>query len=345
MSNAAHRAFAPAPSGSSFEGLTKRLLALRAEIDVILAELAGQPVAMPPVEATATPPTRELAPVLSDPLMDGESMPGAGEDATGPLLEASEIVDVAAPKRPIALESVEVDAETSDHAEQTADDATPTIAVIDTDPAERADATHQCLEAEVSHTADTSAAIGVASAEQPDDAAVIGAPRPLSGESTQCEEGREHPAALADSAVSAPDVGQTVDCPEPAAAAGPALAEAAVVSIQTRQRKQKSELAILTPTSARSSRHLAAKIAACILVLLTAATILVMADRTAMGSAQSFPWMSPVIGTAAATDRAMQRDGQGAPASDDAAATADVAPLSDGILMQLRYRATWPSGS
>ena len=46
MSKVAHRAFAPVPSESNFEGLTKRLLALRAEIDAILAELAGQAMAM-----------------------------------------------------------------------------------------------------------------------------------------------------------------------------------------------------------------------------------------------------------------------------------------------------------
>jgi hypothetical protein len=80
-------------------------------------------------------------------------------------------------------------------------------------------------------------------------------------------------------------------------------------------------------------------------VLLTAATILVLADRTAMGSVQSFPWMSPMTG-AAATDQALQSDQRvGAPASDDAATTADVVPLADGIFLLQRYRETWPSGS
>ena len=51
MSDVAHRAFALAPSESNFEGLTKRLLALRAEIDAILAELASQAMAMPRAEA------------------------------------------------------------------------------------------------------------------------------------------------------------------------------------------------------------------------------------------------------------------------------------------------------
>jgi hypothetical protein len=107
MSNVAHGAFALTPSESNFERLTKRLLALRAEIDAILAELAGQAMAMQRAQATAAPPAQELSPVLSDPLTGGTSMrkghgmvedaeaaskPRAGRDATGELLEPSAIV-------------------------------------------------------------------------------------------------------------------------------------------------------------------------------------------------------------------------------------------------------------
>ena len=74
MSNAAHRAFALVPSESNFQGLTERLLALRAEIDAILAELASQAMAMPRGEAIPVPPAQELSPVPSDPLTDGEPM-------------------------------------------------------------------------------------------------------------------------------------------------------------------------------------------------------------------------------------------------------------------------------
>jgi hypothetical protein len=353
MSSVAHRAFAPVPSASSFEGLTKRLLALRVEIDAILAELANQAMAMQRAEASAAPPARELLPVLSDPLMNGEparkahamaedvqaaSEPSAGEHATGEFLETSQIVGFAAPEQSIsdatALEPVEVEQKTRDHAEQTSDDLTP-IAAIDT---EHADATSQCLEAEVSPTADMSA-------EQPGDAAILDAPLHSSAESIQSEEARHEPASLMGTGISAADGAQTSDTPATqTTAAGKALAEAAVIPLHTRQRKQKGELAIRAPRSVRSGRHLAAKIAACILVLLTAATILVMADRTAMGSVQSFPWMSPMPSGPTATDGALQGDRRGAaPASDDAAAIADLPPLSDGILM--RYRETWPSGS
>jgi hypothetical protein len=339
MSNVAHGALALTPSESNFERLTKRLLALRAEIDAILAELAGQAMAMQRAEATAAPPAQELSPILSDPLTGGESMrkghamvedaqttfePSAGENATGEFLKPSAVVGFAAPEQPIAdataQEPVEVEQDTRDHTQRTSDDLTPIVAV----DFEHADATSQC--AEVSSTADKSAA-----AEQPADAPILDAARHASAEPTQ----------LAYTGISAADRAPISDSPATPAAAP---AEAAVINLHTRQKKQKGELAIRAPRPARSSRHLAAKIAACILVLLTAATMLVMADRTAMGSVQSFPWMSPLPSSPAATDQVLQRDQLGAAQTlDDASAIADLPPLADGILM--RYRATWPSGS
>ena len=183
MSNVAHGAFALTPSESNFERLTKRLLALRAEIDAILAELAGQAMAMQRAEATAAPPAQELSPVLSDPLTGGESMrkghgmvedaeatsePSAGENATGEFLKPSAIVGFAAPEQPIAdataQEAVEVEQDTRDHTQQTSDDLTPIVAI----DFEHSDATSRCPEAEVASTADKSAATEAAAAEQPD---------------------------------------------------------------------------------------------------------------------------------------------------------------------------------
>ena len=331
MSNVAHGAFALTPSESNFERLTKRLLALRAEIDAILAELSSQAMAMERAQATAAPPAQELSPVLSDPLTGGATMrkghgmvedaeaaskPRAGQDATGELLEPSAIVGFAAPEQPIAdataQESAEVEQNTRDHSQPISDDLTPIVAI----DFEHSGAANRCPEA--------------AAAEQTDDAAILDAAGHSSAESTQ----------LVDAAISAADRAPIGD--SPATPAAPA--EAAVINFHTRQKKQKGELAIKAPRPARSSRHLAAKIAACILVLLTASTILVMADRTAMGGVQSFPWMSPMPSSAAATDRTLQRDQIGvAETLDDVAAIEDLPPLSDGILM--RYRATWPSGS
>jgi hypothetical protein len=346
MSNVAHGAFALTPSESNFERLTKRLLALRAEIDAILAELAGQAMAMQRAQATAAPPAQELSPVLSDPLTGGTSMrkghgmvedaeaaskPRAGRDATGELLEPSAIVGFAAPEQPIAdatgQESPEVEQNTRDHSQPISNDLTPIVAI----DFEHSGATGLCPEAELASTANKSAATEAAAAEQTDDAAILEAARHSSAESTQ----------LVDTGISAADRAPIGDSPATPAAAP---AEAAVINFHTRQKKQKGELAIRAARPVRSSRHLAAKIAACILVLLTAASILVMADRTAMGGVQSFPWMSPMPLSPAATDRTLQRDQIGvAEALDDAAAIEDLPPLSDGILM--RYRATWPSGS
>ena len=218
MSNVAHGAFALTPSESNFERLTKRLLALRAEIDAILAELAGQAMAMQRAEATAAPPAQELSPVLSDPLTGGESMreghgmvedaeaasePSAGENATGEFLEPSAIVGFAAPEQPIAdataQEPVEVEQDTRDYTQQTSDNLTPIVAI----DIEHADATSQCPEAEVSSTVDKSAATEAAAAEQPDDASILDAARHASAESTQ----------LADTGISAADRAPISDSP------------------------------------------------------------------------------------------------------------------------------------
>jgi hypothetical protein len=342
MSNVALRAFAPTPSGQNFEGLTRRLLALRAEIDAILAELASQAMTMQSDLLTDGQSMRQGHAMVED--AQPASKPSALEHASDEFLEPSQIVGVAAPEQPIAdaaaLEPVEVERETRAHAEQTADGLTP-IAAIDTGPAE---ATSQGLEAEVSPTADMSAASEAGSAELPHDAAVIDAPQHSSAESTQSEEARHEPAALAGTGISVADGARAGDSPAtPAGAVGEALADATVIPLHTRQRKQKGELAIRART-VHSGRHLAAKIAACILVLLTATTILVMADRTAMGSVQSLSWKSPMPSATAAPSRALQGDRRGAAlAPDDAAAIADLPPLSDGILM--RYRETWPAGS
>ena len=111
-----------------------------------------------------------------------------------------------------------------------------------------------------------------------------------------------------------------------------ALAGAAVVSLPVRQRKHKGELAAGAAMPSHSGRRLAAKIAACILVLLTAATVLVVADRTAFGSVQSLPWMSPTPSGPTGFDWLLQRlKAAAAQAWDEAGARSDL-PLDDGPL-------------
>src|SRR5947207_5949873 len=122
MSNIAHRAFAP--SESSFASLTQRLLALRAEIDAILAELASQAMAMQQAEATIAAPVL-CARVTDEPAPEGHGLlEGAeaaselvDENVTGEVLNPAQIVSIPGPERPIAdvaaSEPIEVERETA----------------------------------------------------------------------------------------------------------------------------------------------------------------------------------------------------------------------------------------
>ena len=222
---------------------------------------------------------------------------------------------------PIALAPIEAEQEARDCAEPAFEDPTP-IAAIDTDLADHADDASPFPETEVSPAADTPSATEAVSVEQQDDAAMLDAPQQSVPELIGIEEHRQQPAALV---VDGP---QTGDSPvTPAAGAGEAPAGATVINLHARQRKHKGGLATGAPMPARTSRHLAAKIAACILVLLTAATVLVMADRTALGSVQSLPWISSTPSGPTGIDWLLQ----GLQSSDDAAAKADL-PLDDGPL-------------
>ena len=307
---------------------------MRAEIDAILAELASQAMAVPQIEEPEAPIEQEPLPVRFAPLREGQSMldahaaieeaeiasePSAGENAMDEMPEPSSFV---APEQPIAdmaaLDPVEAEQDTPDHAEAASDEPT-SIAAIDMHAAEH-------IEAETQPISDVSAAIEPVSAEEQNHAGIVDAPPHVAAESAESDEPRQEPAAHVEM---------------PAAGIGEAVADATVIGLHARQRKQKGGLPTEAPGSARSGRHLAAKIAACILVLLTAATILVMADRTAMGGVQSLPWMSPTAGASAADP---QGDGRAVQMPDeDAAPMIDLPPLSDGILM--RYRDAWPSRS
>jgi hypothetical protein len=351
MSNVAHRASAPAPSDSNFEGLTKRLLALRAEIDAILAELPSQALAVPLNEAAAPvllSPLTDDAPIHQDNGITGDEKtalePIVGGKADE-LLEPSEVAQVTMPEQPVAdaaavMEPIELAGEASPHATQDLDASTP-AAATNTDLVEPVDSTSQSLDEPKSPTPE----IPVVSAAQPADAAIIDRPQQEPVESTQREQALPEAVALVGTNISAIDGALTNSSSAAlATGAGEARAEAAVISLHTRQRKQKGELATRAPGPVRSSRHVVAKIAACILVLFTAATILVVADRTAMGGVQSFPWMSPTSSNPAAADQDTLADQPGsAPIPDDRAEAADLPALADGILMW--YRGTWPSGS
>jgi len=357
MSEVAHCAYALVPPESNFEGLTKRLLALRAEIDAILAALASQAMAMPHSTAARTaepalalsPPAEEptaaveqdLLQIPSDTPADGAMKfegyamveetevalePSADENGTGELLEPSEMVAAAAPEQPAAdtteLEPIEVEQDASDWAAPASDDRMPTAA-IDADAAEHTEDGSLFTEAGVAPT--EIAATEAVSADEHGDAAMLDGPQASS------QEHPLQPAAQVDGAFSRADVAPAGGSPaKPATEAEEALADAAVISLHPRQRKHKGELPIGAPMQARSGRYLIAKIAACILMLLTAATVLVMADRTALGSVPSMPWMSQTPAVPTGIEWLLQRIKESAAQATGKAATAADLPLDDG---------------
>jgi hypothetical protein len=114
-------------------------------------------------------------------------------------------------------------------------------------------------------------------------------------------------------------------------------AETTVISLQSRQRKQKAGFSAGASAPSRTGRRLATKIAASIVALLAAATMLAIADKDALGSAQTLPWMSPLP-----SPGLRQADNQASPTSDSSMrpAPVTVAPADDTLLS--RYREVWP---
>jgi hypothetical protein len=309
MSEVAHRAFALVPSESNFVGLTKRLVALRAEIDAILAELADQAMAMshsqetvaaqpapslpPPAEDFAASADEEMLPSLSNlPRDDASEIEGSGmveetqpafdpsaeENETGDPIEPSEILTSATTEQPTAVqlapEQDEPERDACDRVAPASDEPTP-IAATDTEAAVL------FVEAEITPPADAlteMSATEAASAEQQKEVAILDAPQQAAPETT----------AQPESA----DTGNGAQAFKPATEAEEELVDAAVISLHARQRKQKGGLAATPAIRTRSGRHVAAKIAAGIVVLLMATTLLVMADRNAFGSVPSLSWMS-----------------------------------------------------
>jgi hypothetical protein len=114
-------------------------------------------------------------------------------------------------------------------------------------------------------------------------------------------------------------------------------AETTVISLQSRQRKQKAGFSAGASAPSRTGRRLATKIAASIVALLAAATMLAVADKDALGSAQTLPWMSPLP-----SPGVRQAASQASPANDSSMrpAPVTVAPTDDTLLS--RYREVWP---
>ena len=388
MSKVAQGAFALVPSASNLEGLTKRLLVLRAEIDAILVELVSQAMATPQGAAkTAMPATvAALAPqiggtlpaaagrmtvsTLFAPLADGKSTiehhdaqednvgednpgqdaeaapePIAREPDIGENLEVSETVCAAVPELPVpepALTLPEDEPAPLDDTQSVFAEAMPMVETcIDTAaPTGEAD---PLAEAQVAPPADTPEALpatGVVNADQPDDAVtapVTDAAQQPTIEAPELEARPQEPAAHSDAAPPTPADLRASDSPvAPATSMVEAPAEAKVISLQARQKKHKAGLAAGAPMAMRSEptrtgRRLAAKIAACILVLLTAATAMVASDRNAFGMVQSLPWMTPMPSGPTGVEWLLQRLRDSLARADEVAPNADQ-PIDDGPL-------------
>ena len=329
MSEVVHRAFALAPSGPSFDGLTSRLLALRAEIEAILIDITGQATGLPHDAAVmgaevaaavehGTPPALSVPPVLGEAKAEGCAVvegtqaslePGIDDIDAGELLETAAMCCAAAP-----------DQDAADRAEPTIEHPTA-IATVAAEPSQGADLHADADMAPAAVASSEICATEVVSAE-PGPAGVAASPQPVAPESSAREEHPQGPAAPVDLAR------RTADGPLAAGSPVPRVGEATVISLSARQRKHKGGAepsGVATPI--RASRHLAAKIAASILVLLTATVALVVADRTAFGSVQSLPWMTPAPSEPTGMDWLLRRLGIGAEQPE----LADV-PLDDGPL-------------
>jgi|GEM_PF-7030593 len=150
-------------------------------------------------------------------------------------------------------------------------------------------------------------------------------------------------AAAAEAATEEPS--PHVAAPAPAAATAPADAAPSagpvVLSLDARARRQKGPAAPAPRTRGRSVRRIATRIAASILVLLAAATLLALADQVAQGGVPQPPWLPqlPAYKSSAGWPALIH-----GPARAESSAPA-VRLLSGDAAAPRRYQSIWPSGS
>lgn len=344
MSIVAHGGFALVPSASSPEGLTKRLLSLRAEIDAILVELVshamaapqqGQPMpamtvapailaeTMAPAHTTAcAAPEHTSGPAPITPLSDEKPQPepcdaGEAETAGEPAesLAAPDLIHAAAPEQPVAEPIAPEHPEAPILLAQEGEWAAPkdaqslSVAKADTDGTEHLGDGSPAPETPAPSTVEASAsgpATEFAAAHRHDDVVVAAIPDEAepAAEATESGPYAGEGAAHADimplaAAVPTSPADNAEPVAPPATVESPAVAT--VIDFQERQRKQ-AELVADAPMAVglrptRIGGRIAAKIAASILLLITAAMAMVASDRNAFGMAQSLPWMTQAPST------------------------------------------------
>ena len=331
MSPAAQSAVAAVPLTINVETLERRLLELRTEIDAILGQLAGckAPPAAAESAGASEPEATATAATAPEPETTPETCVSAPDDADIPV-PAPEAVD-----QPEAPATAETDMPPT--AESPASDAPTAVASI---------------EAAASPATDASVAGISASDGDLETASVAEAAELLAATATPTEPTAEEPAPVAAPAADGPQQATaeiehdpadaapaTADSTHAADAAGPA--ETPVLAFEPRHRKQKAGyVASVTTTATRPRRRLATRVAACILALLAAATALVVADRTVVGSALSLPQM-PTLPSYVPYGSAWPFLGQGA--GESSVTDPNPSKADDGLPM--RYREIWPSGA
>jgi len=329
MRHAAYSDVATVQLEHNVEVLERKLIGLRAEIDAILSQLAVEKVAEPAVEWAPTPEPQAPEATVDAPgpapagAAQAETMPepGPGEGSSLPMDDA--------PTHVIALDQPSAVAAPSEAAPQAPSSESPA-----SDSQTAVDAFDQT--AVFAKTVETGAPQAETQFDPSSEAAMPIAP------AASMEPGLPHPAPAEPSAAAAP---QRADDGAPAHAAvdTSAPAEAQVISLGLRRRTQKMSAETFAPSRAR--RRLATKIVASIIALLAAATMLVIADKQAVGSALTLPWMSPPPSHLPAKARASLSDRQGASQdspTDQRDARAARAAAEEALL--LRYREAWRTG-
>ena len=319
MRHAAYNVGATVPLGHSVEALECKLLGLRAEIDAILVQLGSEKVAAPAIETQPTPDMQspEATTEVLELALD-LSTPTQAEMTPEPSPSAEEIVQ--------PTTAIPIDAVASD----------PPSAVV---PTPQGAPEPQGNEPVTSDDVTAIAAIEAA-------AAIADAPLLATEEAAalqvevQSDLGSEvaSPPALAEpTGATAPESAAVLAAPTD----GPQKpGTAQIIALEPRQRGQEIGSTVIS-ASTRPRRRLATNIAASIVALLVAATLLVIVDKQAVGSAPSLPWMSP-LPSHVPSNPSSPSLGDRQDAARDSKASHTGAAADDALLS--RYREAWPKG-
>jgi hypothetical protein len=318
MHHALYDVGATVPLGHSAEALERKLFALRAEIDAILAQLGSEKVAAPGIETEPTPDMQ--SPEATTEVMElalDLSTPTQTEIIPEPSRSADEMVELTT--------AIPIDSVASD----------PPSAVVPTPqgaPEPQGNAVVASDDVAAIAAIEAAAAIADAPLLATEEAA---APQvEMSTAPASSPTALDEPIGATASERAAADVpAATTDSPQ-------APDTAQIIALEPRQRRQEIGSTVIS-ASTRPRRRLATKIAASIVALLVAATLLVIVDKQAVGSALSLPWMSP-LPSQVPSDASWPSPGDRQDAGRDARASR-AGGMTDEALLS-RYREAWPTG-